>query len=313
MNGQARPITEGGMLVAVSAAIALLSMYVPYVNLLWPMPIALLGVRHGMRWGVMTAVCGALAVGVVMSVVQGLFLFLSGGLVGIVLGECLKREMSAGRLLAITTGTALVSNLVLIGAAILVMDIDLIEIDAKMGEAVLAAVTDAAPFLGLEATDTAALEQMSAEFRRMYMMMLPSGLFFYSLFTAVLNFAFLQPIMRRMQMAVPRFSPFESWRMPGWVLYLFVLSLVGTYWGNKWELMMMIAAAENVHMLTSTALLVNGISLLRYTANRNKLLGRLYWFVIVLAIISPFAVISLMVFGGLDILMNYRKNREKRV
>ena len=73
---KARGVVEGGLLAASLATIALLSMYIPYVNLLWPLPIALVSARHGVRYGVMTAVAGALVVGLLVHMMTGLFLFL---------------------------------------------------------------------------------------------------------------------------------------------------------------------------------------------------------------------------------------------
>ena len=70
---KARGVVEGGLLAASLATIALLSMYIPYVNLLWPLPIALVSARHGVRYGVMTAVAGALVVGLLVHMMTGPF------------------------------------------------------------------------------------------------------------------------------------------------------------------------------------------------------------------------------------------------
>ena len=72
---KARPVVEGGLLAASLATIAFLSMYIPYANLVWPLPIALVSARHGMRYGVMTAATSALVVGLMVHIMQGLFLF----------------------------------------------------------------------------------------------------------------------------------------------------------------------------------------------------------------------------------------------
>ena len=49
-----RSLVEGGILSAMAIVFALISVYIPvlgmFVNLLWPVPIILLGVRHGFRW-----------------------------------------------------------------------------------------------------------------------------------------------------------------------------------------------------------------------------------------------------------------------
>ena len=134
---KARGVVEGGLLAASLATIALLSMYIPYVNLLWPLPIALVSARHGVRYGVMTAVAGALVVGLLVHMMTGLFLFLSGGLVGVALGECLRRGVSAGRTLSVSTFFALASNVLTIVLAMAVMQVDLAELNQQMQDGIM--------------------------------------------------------------------------------------------------------------------------------------------------------------------------------
>lgn len=312
-NSQAKPIVEGGLLAAVSVAVALISMYVPYANLLWPLPIALLGVRHGVRWSVMSAVVGAMAVGLMVHVTQGLFFFLGSGLVGAVLGACIRRGMSAGKTVGLASAAAFVSNLVLIGVGMLIMQVDLVGLHAQMQEIVMRTVTEVGGVMAADEAQRAQFDALSKEMAQMFTMMVPSVLVFCALFTAGLNFALVRAVMRRMQMAVPSFSPFESWQVPGWVLYLFVLSLVGTYWGGKWESELLTVVSYNVRILMSLGLFVQGLALLRYAANRNAFLGRIYWLIVVFAFLIPTFDLMLIVLGGLDILMNYRKIREKRL
>lgn len=310
---QARPIVEGGLLAAVSVAIALVSIYVPYANLIWPLPIALLGARHGVRWGVMSAVVGAMAVGAVANGLEGLFLLLGSGPVGSVMGACFRRDMSAERLLLIGTVSAVVSNLLLIGAAMFVLQGDFLQMIADMRSHVVSAVTEFGQMMNDGAMTSEQLAVMGEKITDEYMMMIPSALVLYSMFTVVLNFMLITPILYRMRMEVPSFRPFESWRMPGWVLYLFVLSLVGIYWGDKWSLDPMVILSENVRIFMSLALFVHGLALVRYAANRNRLLGRLYWVIVILMFLFPVFNIMMIVLGGLDILMDYRKKHEKRV
>ena len=49
-----KPVTESGILSAITVVMALIGVYVPVVGwvaaLVWPLPIILLIVRHGLRW-----------------------------------------------------------------------------------------------------------------------------------------------------------------------------------------------------------------------------------------------------------------------
>ena len=62
-----QPMVEGGILSAVAILFALISVYVPFigvfVNLIWPVPIILLGVRHGYKWSLMATVVAGILIG----------------------------------------------------------------------------------------------------------------------------------------------------------------------------------------------------------------------------------------------------------
>ncbi len=310
---KARPVVEGGLLAASLAAIAFLSMYIPYANLVWPLPIALISARHGVRYGVMTAAVGALVVGLLVHILTGLFLFLSGGLVGVALGECLRRGISAGKTVAVATVLAFLSNILTIGLAMVIMQVDLAQMNAEMVSVIKQTVTEVSQMMAGSEAERQQMEAMGASLAQTYMMLIPSGLFICGLITAVLNFFLARVVMVRLGMSVVSFGPFEMWRFPSWVLYLFVLSLVGMYWGSKWMDETMVMIAGNVQLVTSFVLFMQGVSLLRYIANRNAFLKKIWWFVIVLALFSQFFTVMLVTLGGIDMLMNYRNFREKQV
>ena len=56
-------MTESGLLAAITVVMALIGVYVPLLGtvaiLMWPLPILILIVRHGLRWGVMAVVVSA--------------------------------------------------------------------------------------------------------------------------------------------------------------------------------------------------------------------------------------------------------------
>ncbi|MBQ2114495.1 MAG: YybS family protein [Selenomonadales bacterium] len=309
---KARGVVEGGLLAASLATIALLSMYIPYVNLLWPLPIALVSARHGVRYGVMTAVAGALVVGLLVHMMTGLFLFLSGGLVGVALGECLRRGVSAGRTLSVSTFFALASNVLTIVLAMAVMQVDLAELNQQMQDGIMQGIDMIVAMTDDEAS-RAQMVVLGESLMQLYKMMLPSVLLICSLITAVVNFVLARVVLARLGMETVSFGPFEMWRFPSWVLYLFVLSLVGLYWGDKWADEMLITVSWNVQLTMSFVLFVQGAALLRYIANRNVFVKKIWWLLIVIALFSQFFTTMMVVFGGIDMLINYRNFLGKQV
>jgi uncharacterized protein YybS (DUF2232 family) len=89
--------------------------------------------------------------------------------------------------------------------------------------------------------------------------------------------------------------------------------LIGLYWGDKWADEMLITVSWNVQLTMSFVLFVQGAALLRYIANRNVFVKKIWWLLIVIALFSQFFTTMMVVFGGIDMLINYRNFLGKQV
>ena len=113
-------MVEAGILAAIAIVMALISMYVPvagvFVNFVWPLPIIICGMRHGLKWSLMSLTVAGIIVAIIISPLQAFFLVAIFGLMGIVLGECMRRRMPPMRLMffgSIGAVVALILNVVL--------------------------------------------------------------------------------------------------------------------------------------------------------------------------------------------------------
>lgn len=312
-NRQVKPLTEGGILTAVLVVLAMLSLYIPFVNMLWSLPIALIGARHGLRYSVLTSLVGAIATMVFVQVAQGVVLLLGGALTGIVLGSCLKRQMTGVKTFAWTAVAATVSTILLLGAMMVLLQTDVMQMGASLQEVVRETAREVAQNMASSEAERAQLEVLAEKLTHDFVLLLPSGLIAFGLLCALLNYTIVRVVMRRLNMAVADFPSFDRWRFPVWMLYLFVLSLVGIYWGDKWNSEMLFAVAYNTECIVRFFLFLQGISLLWYVKGRNTLIGRIWWLPVLLAFVSPLVEIAFVVLGGIDIWMNYRKIGEKQV
>ena len=113
-------MVEAGILAAIAIVFAIISMYVPvigsFINFLWPLPIAICGMRNGLRWSVMTLIVADIAVAVLISPLHAFSLLAAFGLVGLTLGECMRRGYKPFKLMLISSVACLIS----IGASFLI-------------------------------------------------------------------------------------------------------------------------------------------------------------------------------------------------
>ena len=90
-------MVEAGILAAVAIVMALISMYVPvlgaFVNFVWPLPIVICGCRHGLKWSIMTLLVATVIIAMIISPINAFFLAAIFGLLGLILGECMRRHL----------------------------------------------------------------------------------------------------------------------------------------------------------------------------------------------------------------------------
>ena len=89
-HNRVRPMVEGGILASIAIVFALISAYMPFVgpfvNLIWPVPIILLGVRHGYKWSIMATFVAGIIIAMLVHPLQAVGVVVGFGLIGIVLG-----------------------------------------------------------------------------------------------------------------------------------------------------------------------------------------------------------------------------------
>ena len=121
-------MVEAGIMAAIAIVFALINMYVPFVgmflNFIWPLPIILCGMRHGMRWSIMTLLVAGAIIAILISPLHSFTLVAVFGLLGVVLGECMRRRLPPLRLLAVGSVAAFLSLMISLLISILIMGIN---------------------------------------------------------------------------------------------------------------------------------------------------------------------------------------------
>ena len=121
-------MVEAGILAAIAIVMALISMYVPvlgaFVNFVWPLPIVICGARHGLKWSIMTLLVATIIIAMIMSPVNAFFLAAIFGLLGLILGECMRRHLAPMQLMAFGTIGGIIALVLNIVLSFVVLGID---------------------------------------------------------------------------------------------------------------------------------------------------------------------------------------------
>ena len=311
METRTRSLTEGGILAAVMVVLGVVAVYVPFLGilavLLWPLPAAILIVRHGLRWGVMAVLVAALLTAVLIEPTIGLRLAVAFGPVGLALGAGYRCAHSATRIVTTTMAVSIAAKFA--GLAIVFF---LTGMEPFSGQ--LAAMEDSFgqasamyESLGMSEAQIAAARDTFMQNIAMVRLLLPLVVVTMGLLDTMANFWALGKLLARIGQPVPSLPPFREWRLPSAFLYLFAFSLLGMYWGSTRDLTLLYQVSLNFNMATTLAGLIEGAALYEYVTRRYgwpRLVTTLTLFFI---LFSSFLMPILVFTGLLDTVFDYRK------
>lgn len=228
-GGRTRELVEGALLAALSVVLALVTTYVPFLQMfsvvMLPAPAVVLAVRRGTR----TAVLGTAAAGLILLAlvgpVSGVITWLHIAGIGVPLGLGIRRRRPAGWTIAVTTAAFLVLALVSIGVTMVVSGFNPVTAAIDAYRTAGAEAFDLYGRLGLVPSDpsardtlVSAWEQLIETVVRLLPVALVLGYAGFSLLTYVLNRAVLQRLGHR---DVPPVKPFADWQVPQWTVFAF--------------------------------------------------------------------------------------------
>ncbi|MBO6235684.1 MAG: DUF2232 domain-containing protein, partial [Schwartzia sp.] len=115
MANRVTSMTESGLLAAITVVMALIGVYVPLLGtvaiLMWPLPILVLIVRHGLKWGLMAVFVSAVLTAALVEPAVSLRLALAFAPGGVALGLGFRNEWSSVRTLVTGIVVSMVSKL----------------------------------------------------------------------------------------------------------------------------------------------------------------------------------------------------------
>ena len=197
-----RAMVETGFLTAGVVILSILSTVIPLLgmvgNLLWPVPIAILGLRHGLKWSVLATVASffvlMLFLGPIVAITEaGTF-----GLVGILLGMAFRNHWGYGRTILIPAAVFSVSLVLQFFIITYIMNVDIINL---VQTAYYSSVEQSIEMYRSSGRDEGQIQllkdTMDAQWSLMKML-LPAGLLGGGVLMSYLNCVITGSILRRM-------------------------------------------------------------------------------------------------------------------
>lgn len=313
-HNQSRPMVEAGILAGIAIMFAFISAYLPlvgaFIHLIWPVPIILLGVRHGVKWSVMATVVAGILIAILLHPLHAVSVVVGFGLTGVVLGHGLRKEYTPAKTLLWGSAAALVSTAAVIAIGMFVIGTNPLAIQQ---EAMTKSVEGAIDFyrtMGMKEEDLKQIGATMSSAMDMMKIILPAGFAMAAVVTAYLNLFVAKRILKKMGHYIQPFPPFKEWQMPKLSLYAFIVAVLAMYWGHSREWTWLFQFGVNLQMIAIVFLLIQGLAVFYYLADKYKL-SRLIRGIILFLVFTNGIVLQIVLFAGaVDMAMNYRtRNR----
>ncbi len=311
----ARALTEAGLTVGIGVVLSLLGVYVPIFSIvtwfLWPIPLAFLGTRHGIRWSTMA---GA-AIIIILLFLTGPLIATRVGLLfgpmGILLGEGFRQRWSAGYLLTAATTVFMLGFFLHFAILFYIMDVNILELYREALTQSTQMVFETFEGSGYNSIE---LDQMKTEYlkqqeqtRQLVPFLLLSG----GMIIAYVDIVMASYVLRRLQVPTVDFPPAAEWELPRAALYIYVAALVVELVGSDWAYWVP-SVAMNIKVCCMFLILIQGIAVIFWLARRYKVVRFFRWVIVILGIFIPLFTTFLFLAGLIDMGLNYRKRKHYR-
>ena len=303
-------LVESGILSAFAVVFALIGAYIPilslFANLFWPVPIILIGRRHGLKWSFLCLAVSGIIVSVLVNPIHGLALVAVLGLIGITMGECFRRELPPVKIMLIGSVSAFVALCISFGLGYFLMNIDLIAVFKNISETSFGMTTEFYSKMGLNEEQMKEITENGKLMAEMGKMIFPAAFILFAPFSVFSNYWVACKVLNKLGDNFPWFPPFREWQFPRWFLFVYGIALVLLMMYNTQHDAPLFVVGFNLYAVSSIFLLIQALACASWYINKfNK---PKWYFTVAIFLIFLNQVISqiFVLFGAYDMVFDFR-------
>jgi len=305
-----RSLVEGAMLSAITIIISLIALYVPFLgvfaSLIWPVPIIILGLRHGMRTSILSTAVAGIAVAMLQGPLQSFNVVLGFGLLGVVMGWALRKKFTPYKVLFISSAAALVAEVALILTTIYIMGFNPMKMELSAMKDSIAMVGDMYKNMGVSPESVKQIVDSYGKIFDLLTLAIPAMLVMSSVVSAFLNYQVTKLILSRLGQKLEDFTPFWLWKLPDYTVFFFLLGVLMNLLESYFPTGILKFIGTNLQMIFGFAFIIEGFSLVAYYMGRFNLTKILRVLVVLLIFFNPLVSQIVLLAGLFDILFNFR-------
>lgn len=301
-----RMLVESALLVAISTLFCVLDAYIPVFALVYPLPIVILVVRWGLRAGVWATVVTIAATSMFVGPFQGLLVFTKVGIIGITLAQCIRKQLSPAKTLAITAIAVAVSMAFVVGFNLLIGGFGIEETWELMRKSMDSAL-EFYRRMGVAESEISRMETYLSQLTEAAKIVLPASLFMVVVTVAGFNYLMARLILGKLGYKMVELKPFSEWRLSWHYGWGYVGGLILVAIGQVVAVPLVVRIGTNIMSVFGMVFLVQGAAIAWYFFDKYKLPSIARWLTIIFIVLNPTLLQILSWAGVLDAWLDFRK------
>ncbi|KMJ60425.1 hypothetical protein AB685_06360 [Bacillus sp. LL01] len=298
---ETKHITEGATLLGIYALLLLITLYVPFLGMItilaMVVPFVVFTARNGWKSGIWLIVIAGL-LSVLLGSPLALVLSIPASTVGVVMGHLIGNKANRYAILGAATGVYLINYILAYIVAIVLFNIDFMEVLQGMIRESMQASESIATSLGQENAKEG-LEKME-EYLGYSTYLLPTWFVLTSFVHAFFSQLFTVFILKRLKMQVSSFPPFRELMLPKSLLWYYLIVLVLSLMQPE-EGSTLFTAVLNLSFILMLLMTIQGLSFIFFFCHVKKISKVVPITILILSFLIPPLVYIIRMIGIVDI------------
>lgn len=306
-----KSLVEGALLAAINIILSIMAIYMPilgtFATLIWPVPIVILGIRHGLKTSILSTVVAGIFVAILSGPFQAVSIVISFGLVGIAMGWAINKNLSPFKVLSIGGAASLISKVALIFITMLMIGINPLTEEINLLKESLSVAGSFYEKMGMDPQTVETTIESFTRSLEFLPLVIPGIFIMASALDTFLTYIVTKAVLSRMGQKLEDLTPFWLWRFPDFTVALFLFGNLLVLLETYWPVGVLKSIGMNLTLVFGFAFFIQGFSLLAFFLGKYDLAKPLRLLIVFFILFNPLFLYLIFFAGLFDILFNFRK------
>lgn len=311
-NNNSKPFLESILAIGISTIYMLIAIYfLPIIGILFPISFVILGIRNGIKYNISSMIISTLLLGLVIDKTTGLFILIAFLPISIVLNYSIKKRKNSQQILLYTTIIGILSYIFIMILFGKVTGVGLVK---QLEESFSQAIKFQMDLLKDRGISSSQINETKDILKNLYeyiVLMLPSTVIIFSVFTAFLNSLISIYILRKIGYGIVSVPKFSRFKLPDNVILGTIVIYIGVFIIKILKIPYHKTILINVTSIVSFFFFLEGLSVIIFYLNKSKLNKVIRGIIIIFTVLAVHLNPIISIIGFLDIIFDFRRIRRK--